>query len=75
MAYRRGKSEALADFIFLGCKITEDGECSHEIKRHMLLGRKTMTKLGNILKSRDITLPMRIHIVKVIVFVFVFVLL
>ena len=75
MANRRGKVEAVTDFIFLGCKITEDGECSHEIKRHMLLGRKTMTKLGNILKSRDITLPMRIHIVKAMVFVFVFVLL
>ena len=73
MAYRRGESEAVADFIFLGCKITEDGECSHEIKRHMLLGRTTMTKLGNMLKSRDITLPMRIHIVKAMVFVFVFV--
>ena len=67
--------ETVKDFIFLGSKITEDGECSHEIKRHMLLGRKTMTKLGNILKSRDITLPMRIHIVKAMVFVFVFVLL
>ena len=72
MAYRSRESEAVADFIFLGCKITEDGECSHEIKRHMLLGRKTMTKLDNILKSRDITLPMKIHIVKAMVFFFFF---
>ena len=70
MAYRRGKSEAVTDFIFLGCKITEDGECSHEIKRHLLLGRKTMTHLDNISKSREITLPMKIHIVKAMFFFF-----
>ena len=49
--------ETMRDFIFLGSKITEDGDCSHEIKRHLLLGRKAMTNLGSILKSRDITLP------------------
>ena len=49
--------EAVTDFIFLGFKITADGDCSHEIKRHLLLGRKAMTNLGSILKSRDITLP------------------
>ena len=59
--------ETVADFIFLGSKITADGDCSHEIKRHLLLGRKAMTNLGSILKSRDITLPTKVHIVKAIV--------
>ena len=60
--------ETVTDFIFLGSKITADGDCSHEIKRHLLLGRKTMTCLDSILKSRDITLPTKVHIVKVTVF-------
>ena len=60
--------ETMADFIFLGSKITTDGDCSHEIKRCLLLRRKAMTNLDSILKSRDITLPTKIHIVRVIVF-------
>ena len=60
--------ETVADFIFLGYKITAHGDCSHEIKRHLLLGRKVMTNLDSIFKSRDITLPARIHLVKVMVF-------
>ena len=60
--------ETVADFIFLGSKITADGDCSHEIKRCLLLGRKVMTNLDNILKSRDITLPRKIHLVKAMVF-------
>ena len=60
--------ETVADFIFLGSKITTDGDCSHEIKRHLLLGRKVMTKLDSILKSRDITLPTKVHLVKAVVF-------
>ena len=60
--------ETVADFIFLGSKITADGDCSHEIKRHLLLGRKVMTNLDSILKSRDITLPTKVHIVKSMVF-------
>ena len=60
--------ETVADFIFLGSKITADGDCSHEIKRHLLLGRKVMTNLDNILKSRDITLPTKVHLVKATVF-------
>ena len=60
--------ETVADFIFLGSKITADGDCSHEIKRHLLLGRKVMTSLDSILKSRDITLPTKVHIVKAMVF-------
>ena len=60
--------ETVADFIFLGSKITADGDCSHEIKRLLLLGRKVMTNLGSILKSRDITLPTKVHIVKAMVF-------
>ena len=60
--------EAVSDFIFLGSKITADGECSHEIKRCLLLGRKIMTKLDSILKSRDIALPTKFHLVKAIVF-------
>ena len=60
--------ETMADFIFLGCKITADGDCSHEIKRHLLLGRKVMTSLDSILKSRDITLPTKVCLVKAMVF-------
>ena len=60
--------ETVTDFIFLGSKITADGDCSHEIKRHLLLGRKCMTNPGSILKSRDITLPTKVHIVKAMVF-------
>ena len=60
--------EIVTDFIFLGSKITEDGDCSHEIKKHLLLGRKVMTNLDSILKSRDITLPTKVHLVKVMVF-------
>jgi len=60
--------ETVADFIFLGSKITTDGNCSHEIKRCLLLGRKVMTNLDSILKSRDITLPTKIHLVKAVVF-------
>ena len=59
--------EALSGFIFLGSKITADGDCSHEIKRHLLLGRKVMTNLDSILKSRDITLPTKVHLVKAMV--------
>ena len=68
MANRWGKMETVTDFIFLGSKITVDGECSHEIKRRLLLGRKAMTNLDSILKSRDITLPTKVHIVKTMVF-------
>ena len=60
--------ETVADFIFLGSKITADGDCSHEIKRHLLLGRKVMTNLDSILKSRDTTLPTKISLVKAMVF-------
>ena len=60
--------ETVTDFIFLGFKITADGDCSHEIKRCLLLGRKAMTNLDSILKSRDITLPTNVHLVKAIVF-------
>ena len=60
--------ETVSNFIFLGSKIIADGDCSHEIKRRLLLGRKTMTNLDSILKSRDITLPTNIHLVKAIVF-------
>ena len=60
--------ETVADFIFGGSKITADGDCSHEIKRHLLLGRKIMTKLDNILKSRDITLSKKVCLVKAMVF-------
>ena len=58
----------VADFIFLGSKITADGDCSHEIKRHLLLGRKVMTNLDSILKCRDITLPKKVHLNKAMVF-------
>ena len=60
--------ETVADFIFLGSKITAGGDCSHEVKRHLLLGRKVMTNLDNIFKSRYITLPTKVHLVKAIVF-------
>ena len=60
--------ETVTDFIFLGSKITADGDCSHEIKRHLLLGRKAMTSLDSILKSRDITLPTKVCLVKITVF-------
>ena len=60
--------ETVTDFIFLGSKITADGDCSHEIKKHLPLGRKTMTNLDSILKSRDITLPTKVHLVKARVF-------
>ena len=63
--------ETVADFLFLGCKITADGDCSHEIKRCLLLCRKVMTKLDSILKSRDITLPTKVHLAKAIVFLVV----
>ena len=60
--------ETVSDFIFFGSKITADGDCSHEINRHLLLGRKVMTNLESILKSRDITLPTKVHLVKAMVF-------
>ena len=60
--------ETVSDFIFGGSKITADGDCSHEIKRHLLLGRKVMTNLNSIFKSRDITLPTKFHLVKAMVF-------
>ena len=60
--------ETVADFIFLGSKITTDGDCGHEIKRCLLLGRKLMTSLDSIFKSRDITLPTKVHLVKAMVF-------
>ena len=60
--------ETVTDFIFLGSRITADGDCSHEIKRRLLLGRKAMTNLDSILKRRDITLPRKVHIVKAMVF-------
>ena len=60
--------ETVSDFIFLVSKITADGDCSHEIKRHLLLGRKVMTNLDSIFKSRDITLPTKVHLVKAMVF-------
>ena len=60
--------ETVADFIFLGCKITADGDCSHEIKRCLLLGKKAMTNLDSILKSRDISLPTKVRLVKAMVF-------
>ena len=68
MADGRGKVEAVADFLFLGSKITADGACSHEIKRCLLLGRKAMTILDSLLKSKDITLPTKVHIDKAMVF-------
>ena len=64
---RQIHGETVAEFIFLGSKITADGDCSHEIKRHLLLGRKVMTNPGSILKNRDITLPTKVHLVKAMV--------
>ena len=63
-----GKLETVTDFIFFGSKVTADGDCSHEIKRRLLLGRKVMTNLDSIFKSRDITLPTKVHLVKAVVF-------
>ena len=68
MANSWGNSGNVADFIFLGSKITADGDYSHEVKRHLLLGREVMTNLDSILKSRDITLPTKVHLVKGMVF-------
>ena len=68
MANRWEKVEAVTDFIFLGFKITADSDCSHEIRRHLLLGRKAMINLDSVLKSRDITLLTKVHIVKAMVF-------
>ena len=62
------RMETVTDFIFLGSKITADGDCSQEIKRHLLPGRKALTNLDSILKSRDITLPTKVHIIKTMVF-------
>ena len=68
MANRWGNNETVTDFISLGSKITADGDCSHEIKRCLLLGRKVMTNLDRIVKSRDTTLPTKVHLVKAMVF-------
>ena len=68
MTSRWGKMKTVRDFIFLGSKITVGGDCSHEIKRLLLLGRKAMTNIDSILKSRDITLPTKVNIVKAMVF-------
>ena len=62
------KVEAMTDFLFLGSKITADGDCSHEIRRRLLLGRKAMRNLDNVLKSRDITLPTKVRLVKAMIF-------
>ena len=63
-----GKVQTVTDFLFLGSKITEDGDCSHEIRRQLLFGKKAMTNLDSILRSRDITLPTKVHIVKAMIF-------
>ena len=68
MANRWGTVETVADFIFWGSKITADGDCSHEIKRRLLLGRKIVTNLDSIFKSRDITLPTKVRLVKAMIF-------
>ena len=68
MANRWGKSGNVSNFIFMGSKITADGDCSHKIKGHLLLGRKAMAKLDSILKSKDITLPIKVCLVKAIFF-------
>ena len=68
MANRSGKSKNVTDFVFLGSRVTVDYYCSHEIKRHLLLGRKAMTNLDSILKSRDMTLSTKVHVVKAMVF-------
>ena len=67
-ANRRGKVEAVSDFLFLGSKITADDDCSHDIRRQLLLGRKTITNLDNVLKSKDITLLTKVHTVKTMAF-------
>ena len=71
MANRRGKVEVVTDFLFLGSKITADGDCSHEIRRHLLLGLKATTNVDSVLKSRDITLWTKVHIIKSMVFLVV----
>ena len=71
MTNRWGTMETVRDFILGGSKITADGDFSHEVKRHLLLGRKVMTNLGSILKSRDTTLPTKVHLVKAVVFLVV----
>ena len=68
MANRREKVEAVTDFLFLSSKITADGDCNHEIRRRLLLGRKAMTNLDSVLKNKDVTLPTKVHIVKAKVF-------
>ena len=68
MANRWGRMETVTDFIFLGSKITADADCSHEMKRHLLLGRKAMTNLDRVLKSRDITLLTKVYVIKAMVF-------
>ena len=68
MANRWGEMQTVANFLYLGSKITAEGDFSHETKRHLLLGRKAMTNLDNVLKSRDITLPTKVHIDKAMVF-------
>ena len=68
MTNRREKGEVVTDFLFLGSKITADGDCSHEIRRRLLLGRKAMTNLDSVLKNRDITLPTKVRMVKAVVF-------
>ena len=68
MANRWGNSGTVSDFIFLGSKITADGDCSHEIKRRLLLGRKVMTNLDSIFKNRDITLPTKVCLIKAMIF-------
>ena len=68
MANRREKVEVVTDFLFLGSKITADGDCSHEIRRHLLFGRKAMTNLNSVVKSRDITLLTKVHVVKAVFF-------
>ena len=68
MANRMGNNEKVRDFIFLGSKITVDNDCTHEIKRYLLLGRKAVTKLDSILKGRDIILSIKFHLVKAMVF-------
>ena len=68
MASRRGKTEKVTDFLFLGSKVTADGDCSYETKKRLLLGRKAMTSLDSVLKSSDITLPTKVRIVKAMIF-------
>ena len=68
MANRRGKVEVVTDFLFLGSKITADGDCSHEIRRHLLLGGKAMTNINSVVKSRDITLLTKVHVAKAVFF-------